>query len=96
MTLADTLLIAIAGLLIIIFTMMIFLPGHPADPNLYAPDGYRYGIRLADGSVIARWNGRTQLARAREEWEECRRLFPNDRITLVRRARDGEWYEFEE
>jgi hypothetical protein len=35
-------------------------------PNFYAPDGYRYGVRHRDGSVSDRWNGSTQLARARQ------------------------------
>jgi hypothetical protein len=58
---------------------------------LYAPDGYQYGVRFNDGSVMAPWNGATQQERAREELAECRKLFPNDRLDLVRRVRGGEW-----
>jgi hypothetical protein len=59
-----------------------------------APDGYQYGVRFeSDGSVVARWSGRTQRARAAEEVDRLHLAYHPDRFTLVRRRPDGEWEE---
>jgi hypothetical protein len=68
-----------------------------------APDGYQYGVRFTDGSVAARWSGRTQCQRAEEYLERVLALQrawiaesgydrEPDRLVLVRR-RPGEPWE---
>ena len=56
-----------------------------------APDGYQYGVRFMDGSVAARWNGRTQRQRAEEYLAYLREEYSPDRFSLVRRRPDGPW-----
>lgn len=67
--------------------------------NYWAPDGYRYGVMYADGSVAARWSGRTQRARAQENLEQVIADLtawlgrpPRDLITLAR-CQPGEPWE---
>lgn len=59
--------------------------------EVWTGDG-EWGVMFNDGSVMHRWNGRTQKMRALEEVAECNRLYPRDRITLAWRAdRDAPW-----
>ena len=64
--------------------------GLPA--NYLAPDGYRYGVMFNDGSVAARWNGKTQRRRAAEYAKNCAADFHPDNITLARWKPGDEWY----
>lgn len=68
------------------------------------PDGFQYGVRFSDGSITARWNGRTQQARATEYLEKVLALQrawiaasgydrEPDRLALIRRRPDGPWEE---
>lgn len=61
-----------------------------------APDGYQYGVRFGDGSVSAKWNGRTQRARAEADAarivaDQMARVGRHDPIVPVRRRRGGPW-----
>ena len=61
-------------------------------PNSSAPDGYRYGVRFeSDGTVVSRWNGRTQRDRAQAERDRLARVFAPDRFTLVRCVPGADW-----
>ena len=60
-----------------------------ADP---VTDNYKYGVMFNDGSVMARWNGRTQRQRAYEEYARCKAEYSNDNIRFVRRL-IGNWEE---
>lgn len=59
--------------------------------NYLAPDGYRYGVMFNDGSVLDRWNGRTQRERASEAAERWAREFAPDNITVARRRHGEPW-----
>lgn len=66
-----------------------------ADSRI-GPDGYQYGVRFHDGSVGARWNGRTQREQALSYLRWLRERYPRDAngYALVRRsAMDAEWEE---
>jgi hypothetical protein len=60
----------------------------------YAPDGFRYGVRHDDGSVSARWNGRTQRRRVEDEADRLAVIYAPDRIEPVRRAPGGDWQAY--
>lgn len=65
----------------------------PEAANLYAPDGYQYGLRYHDGSIATPFTGSTQRRRAEEEAQDNRRCFPRDEISVVRRARGSSVWE---
>jgi hypothetical protein len=49
-----------------------------------------------DGSVMHKWNGRTQMHRALLELAELKKLYPNDHITLAYRpAPQAPWRRVE-
>lgn len=59
-------------------------------------DGWQYGVRFRDGSVAARWNGRTQQQRAEEYALALAARYPGEAarggFEVVRRAgRAGAW-----
>lgn len=60
--------------------------------NLFAPDGYRYGVRFeSDGTVASPWNGHTQREQAQAEHDRLTRVYAPDRFTLVRRLPGADW-----
>lgn len=61
--------------------------------NLFAPDGYRYGVMDSDGFVSDCWNGQMQRELAQEYADECMAQWPGENITLCRRLpyRVNEW-----
>lgn len=64
--------------------------------NQLAPDGWRYGVRFNDGSVLECWNGRTQRQRAEEFMravvaEQLASVGRHDTLTLVRRRAGQGW-----
>ena len=65
----------------------------PESANLYAPDGYRYGVRYHDGSIATLFTGSTQRRRAEEKAQDVRHRFPGDEISVVRRARGSSIWE---
>ena len=68
---------------------------------MFAPDGYQYGVRFTDGSVMHRWNGRTQREHVEREaarWMAQAREHGNtwDQIDPVRRLPGEKWHTYEE
>ena len=64
--------------------------------NFLSADGYRYGVMFNDGSVMAKWNGKTQRERAEEEIREIiaqqlERSGRHDNIRLARRTLQMDW-----
>lgn len=57
------------------------------------PDGYLYGVRFGDGSVLHSWNGRTQRDRAEEKAAKLREHFTRDTFEVVRRRAPGDEWE---
>ena len=53
-------------------------------------EGYNYGVRFTDGSVLHTWNGPTQRALV-EMWADLWTEGYAERIEAVRRTREGDW-----
>ena len=67
------------------------------EGNFYAPDGYRYGVMFADGSVRNIWNGKTQRQRAEEEAVLLDAKYHRDNIHPVRRVHGSRvWTDYTE
>lgn len=62
-----------------------------AQSNFFDAEGYRYGVRFADGSVSQTFNGRTQRMQAEKEAQRLAKKYPRDAIHLVRRTIDSDW-----
>lgn len=59
----------------------------PEVSNLYALDGFQYGVRYGDGSISLTYRGSTQLQRCVERVARLKALYPRDTFHVVRRAR---------
>ena len=73
-----------------------------SQPNQYDADGWRYGVRFGDGSILDHWSGPTQRARAEEQIAAICALRvarygsdltdqPHNALTLVRRTVATSW-----
>ena len=73
-----------------------------SQPNQYDADGWRYGVRFGDDSIMHCWSGTTQRARAEEHIAAiCAKRVarygsdltdqPHNALTLVRRSATTSW-----
>jgi hypothetical protein len=63
--------------------------GAIAGDSRYGADGWHYGVRFHDGSVLHPWNGATQRDRAQAFIEEAYRRLEEH---AAERGRAADWY----